>query len=195
MRIIPTSTGGAPLLRLLVVAVLMALLMGATMTLIMIGFMWRMYTNRAANWAICVAAAIVFAGSLWLVRSQETVTDVAYMKAMIPHHSIAVMTSERAHIRDPRVRKLADDIIEAQLREIGEMKQLIAELQAKEELASIRPPLDGREVMQHLGIEPGRTVGEALDFLLELRLEEGPIEKGDAFERLDAWARDRGVSG
>jgi hypothetical protein len=109
----------------------MALLMGATMTLIMIGFMWRMYTNRAANWAICVAAAIVFAGSLWLVRSQETVTDVAYMKAMIPHHSIAVMTSERAHIRDPRVRKLADDIIEAQLREIGEMKQLISELQAK----------------------------------------------------------------
>jgi uncharacterized protein (DUF305 family) len=71
----------------------------------------------------------VFAGALWLVRSQETLSDVSYMKAMIPHHSIAIMTSERAHIRDPRVRKLADDIIEAQVREIGEMKRLIADLE------------------------------------------------------------------
>ena len=108
----------------------MAILMGAAMALIMLGFMWGMYSNRAANVAICLAAAIVFAASLWLVRSQETVGDVAYMKAMIPHHSIAVMTSTRAHIRDPRVRKLADDIIESQMREIGEMKQLIAELNA-----------------------------------------------------------------
>ncbi|MBR0752459.1 DUF305 domain-containing protein [Bradyrhizobium jicamae] len=109
----------------------MALVMGAVMAVIMLGFMWRMYRNSAANLAICVAAAIVFAASLWLVRSQEIVSDVSYMKAMIPHHSIAVMTSERAHIRDPRVRKLADGIIEAQVREIGEMKQLIAELEAK----------------------------------------------------------------
>ena len=72
----------------------------------------------------------MFAGALWLVRSQETVSDVSYMKAMIPHHSIAIMTSERAHIRDPRVRELADKIIEAQVREIGEMKQLIADLEA-----------------------------------------------------------------
>lgn len=50
------------------------------------------------------------------------------MKAMIPHHSIAIMTSERAHIRDSRVRKLADGIIEAQVKEIAEMKQLIADL-------------------------------------------------------------------
>ena len=71
-----------------------------------------------------LAAAVVFAGSLWLVRSQETVGDLSYMKVMIPHHPIAVMTSERAHIKDPRVRKLADGIVEAQVREIGQMKQL-----------------------------------------------------------------------
>lgn len=97
----------------------MAILMGATMALIMIGFMWGMYKNIAANITIVVAAIAVFAGALWLVRTQETVTDVSYMKAMIPHHSIAIMTSERAHIRDPEVRRLADGIIDAQVREIA----------------------------------------------------------------------------
>lgn len=81
------------------------------------------------NIAIVIAGAAVFIVALWLVRSQQTVDDVSYMKAMIPHHSIAIMTSERAHIRDARVRELADRIIEAQVREIGEMKQLISDLQ------------------------------------------------------------------
>jgi Na+/proline symporter len=108
----------------------MALLMGAVMAIIMIGFMWSMYKNKTANAAIVAGSVVVFAGSLWLVRSQDTVYDVSYMKAMIPHHSIAIMTSERAHIRDPRVRKLADGIIEAQVREIAEMKSLIADLEA-----------------------------------------------------------------
>jgi uncharacterized protein (DUF305 family) len=107
----------------------MALLMGAAMALVMLAFMWSMYENRRANIAIVLAAVAVFVVSLWLVRSQEAVHDVAYMQAMIPHHSIAVLTSERAHIRDPRVRKLADGIIESQVREIGEMKQLIGDLQ------------------------------------------------------------------
>ncbi|MCZ7656375.1 MAG: DUF305 domain-containing protein [Xanthobacteraceae bacterium] len=107
----------------------MALMMGAAMAVIMMGFMFSMYRNRAANLAIILGGLAVFAASLWLVRSQATVSDVAYMKAMIPHHSIAVLTSRRAHIRDPRVRELADEIIEAQLREIGEMKQLIATLE------------------------------------------------------------------
>ena len=69
-------------------------------------------------------------GSLWLVRSQQTVGDVAYMRAMIPHHSIAIMTSERAHIKDPEVRKLADGIIDAQVREIAEMERDISRLEA-----------------------------------------------------------------
>jgi len=106
----------------------MALLMGAVMAAIMMGFMWSMYEKPRVNQMIVAGAVIVFAGALWLVRSQATVGDVAYMKAMIPHHSIAIMTSERAHIRDPRVRDLADGIIEAQVREIGQMNALIADL-------------------------------------------------------------------
>jgi len=107
----------------------MALLMGSVMAIVMLLFMLSMYTNRAANLAVLAGAAMVFAGSLWLVRSQETVGDLDYMKAMIPHHSIAILTSSRARIHDPRVRELADDIIAAQVREIGTMKRLIADLE------------------------------------------------------------------
>lgn len=107
----------------------MALVMGAVMAVVMLAFMLNMYKSSKVNVAIAVVSVVLFAGALWLVRSQETVDDVSYMKAMIPHHSIAIMTSRRAHIRDPRVRKLADKIIEAQVREIGEMKALIADLE------------------------------------------------------------------
>lgn len=110
----------------------MAFVMGATMAVIMLLFMLNMYKNWKVNAAILAASVIVFAGALWLVRSQETVEDVSWMKAMIPHHSIAILTSERAHISDPRVRKLADEIIEAQRREIEEMKALIKDLENKE---------------------------------------------------------------
>lgn len=107
----------------------MAVVMGAAMAVVMLAFMLNMYKSSKANVAIAVASVVLFAGALWLVRSQETVNDVSYMKAMIPHHSIAILTSRRAHIRDPRVRKLADEIIEAQVREIGEMEELIADLE------------------------------------------------------------------
>jgi len=107
----------------------MTLMMGACMAVVMLLFMLSMYRNATANAAIVGAGLLVFAGALWMVRSQETVDDVSYMKAMIPHHSIAVLTSSRAHIRDPRVRRLADGIIEAQLREISEMESLIADLE------------------------------------------------------------------
>lgn len=107
----------------------MALVMGASMAAIMLIFMWNMYDNRRRNVGIVIASVLVFAGSLWLVRSQQTVSDVSYMRAMIPHHSIAVMTSERARIRDPEVRRLADQIIAAQVREIAEMKRHIARLE------------------------------------------------------------------
>lgn len=106
----------------------MALIMGASMAIVMLVFMMDMYKRKAANALIIVSSAVVFALSLWLVRSQETVEDVAWMKAMIPHHSIAILTSERAKIRDPRVRALADGIIETQRREIAEMEALIADL-------------------------------------------------------------------
>lgn len=106
-----------------------ALVMGAVMAIIMLAFMLQMYTNRMANIAVFIGSVIVFAAALFLVRSQTTVDDVSYMKAMIPHHSIAILTSSRANISDPRVRQLADDIIETQRREIDEMKGLIADLQ------------------------------------------------------------------
>lgn len=112
--------------------VYMALLMGAAMTCIMLGFMWSMYEKRAVNLGIIAGSIVVFASALWLVRSQTTVQDVSWMKAMIPHHSIAILTSERAEIEDPRVRQLADEIIEAQRREIAEMKALIADLEGEE---------------------------------------------------------------
>jgi uncharacterized protein (DUF305 family) len=110
----------------------MALLMGATMAVVMLGFMLNMYKNRLINIAIFAGAVLVFAVSLWLVRSQATVDDTDYMSAMIPHHSIAIMTSKRAQITDPRVRQLADEIIAAQEREIAEMRDLIADLEARD---------------------------------------------------------------
>lgn len=109
----------------------MALAMGAGMAVVMLLFMPGMYDNGKVNAVILMASVVIFAGALYLVRSQATIGQVSYMKAMIPHHSIAIMTSRRATITDPRVRKLADGIIEAQVREIGEMKALIAELENK----------------------------------------------------------------
>lgn len=108
----------------------MAFVMGATMAVIMLGFMLNMYTRRGLNIGILLASAIVFAVALWLVRSQSTIDDVSYMRAMIPHHSIAILTSERARIEDPRVRKLADEIIESQRKEIAEMKSLIEDIES-----------------------------------------------------------------
>lgn len=110
----------------------MALVMGSTMSVIMLGFMLGMYRKHMVNLAIFGGSAVVFALSLWLVRSQATVDDVEYMRAMIPHHSIAILTSKRAQISDPRVRKLADEIIEAQEREIAEMKYLATDLEARD---------------------------------------------------------------
>lgn len=108
--------------------VYMALVMGAAMAVIMLAFMAHMLKNGRANLAIYAGSVLVFALALWLVRSQATVEDVSWMRAMIPHHSIAILTSERANISDPRVRALADQIIEAQRQEIGEMQALIEEL-------------------------------------------------------------------
>ncbi|TLS36539.1 DUF305 domain-containing protein [Pseudalkalibacillus caeni] len=111
----------------------MALLMGASMAVIMLLFMRNMLKNRKMNIGIITGSIAVFFIALFLLRSQTIVDDVDYMEAMIPHHSIAILTSERAEISDPRVRKLADEIIKAQVREIGEMKKLIKDLEEDEE--------------------------------------------------------------
>src|SRR3546814_12069091 len=85
-----------------------------------------MYKSMKTNLAVLAACVVVFGVSLWLVRSQETIDDIAYMKAMIPHHSMAILTSERAQIRDPEVRLLADRIIDSQARALRALKRPIA---------------------------------------------------------------------
>lgn len=131
----------------------MAIMMGATMAVIMLAYMLGMYANKTLNVAIFAGAVIVFALSLWLVRAQVTVSGPSYMRAMIPHHSIAIMTSERAQIRDPRVRHLADGIIAAQRKEIAEMRYLIAEVSAGNIVESIYrdPPAEVGSVEDALG--------------------------------------------
>lgn len=108
----------------------MTLLMGATMAVIMLGFMLGMYRNRKANVAIVLASLVLFGLATWLVRTQATVQESSYMSAMIPHHSIAILTSERSEIEDVRVCELAVEIIEAQRREISEMEWLITDIDA-----------------------------------------------------------------
>ncbi|MBT8250292.1 MAG: DUF305 domain-containing protein [Acidimicrobiia bacterium] len=108
----------------------MTLIMGAAMAVIMLGFMLSMYQNKKLNAAIIAGSIALFAGALFLVRSQSTVADESWMSAMIPHHSIAILTSERAEIEDVRVKQLANDIIDAQRREIEEMEWLIDDIEA-----------------------------------------------------------------
>lgn len=110
----------------------MTLIMGGAMAIVMLSFMLGMYRDRLANMAICGGGLLLIIAATWLVRSQATVGDVAYMKAMIPHHSIAILTSERARISDPRVRELADGIIATQKKEIAEMEALIRDMDGAE---------------------------------------------------------------
>ena len=106
----------------------MTLIMGGAMMVIMLLYMIKMYANRTINAVIVVGGFLLIVGSISLVRSQVTVSGVDYMEGMIPHHSIAILTSERAMIEDVRVRELADKIIIAQRREIKEMEWLINDI-------------------------------------------------------------------
>ncbi|WP_265516498.1 DUF305 domain-containing protein [Nitratireductor luteus] len=149
--------------------VYMALLMGGCMAIIMLGYMMSMYPSMITNVTIFAGSALVIAGSLWLVRSQATVSQTSYMRAMIPHHSIAIMTSERAQIADPRVRKLAHEIIEAQRREISEMRYLIADLARGGETSDIYedgPPKTG-------------SVSEAMNQTMLAELDPSPMSQAE----------------
>lgn len=101
----------------------------SAMAVIMLLYMRNMYQNKKKNIGILVGSLIFFISTLSLVRTQTPIGDLLYLKAMIPHHSIAILTSKRADIKDPEVRELADEIIKAQAREIAEMKALIRKLQ------------------------------------------------------------------
>lgn len=111
--------------------VYMALIMGSAMAVIMLSSMQDMYTNRRMNNDIFLLSVVVFALALWLLRSQALIDDVSWMKSMIPHHSIAILTSKRANIKDPRAQELADRIIETQQEEIEEMKALIQDIESE----------------------------------------------------------------
>lgn len=107
----------------------MALLMGSAMALVMLAFMRAMmYKSRSLNALVVGLALLVGGTSLYLSRSQTLVDDQAYMRGMIPHHSIAILTSERAEIDDLRVLELADGIASAQRKEIKEMDWLINDI-------------------------------------------------------------------
>ena len=148
----------------------MALLMGGAMAFVMMAFMFAMYPNKGANLAILAGAIVIAAAALWLVRSQVTVSGPSYMRAMIPHHSIAVMTSERAGIEDPRVRKLADAIIGAQQKEIAEMRYLIADIEENGPASA---------VYEDPAARPG-TVEDALNTTLLAELDPAPLTRDEA---------------
>jgi uncharacterized protein (DUF305 family) len=108
----------------------MTILMIAPMAISMMLFMWGMYENKKANYMILGTALIIFIGTLTMLRNQTMIADVQWMKAMIPHHSSAIMVSQKAHLQDPEAQKLAQDIIEAQKREIAQMQAMIERLEA-----------------------------------------------------------------
>lgn len=104
----------------------------SAMAVIMLSLMLNMYKDKKKNIAIYVGSFLLFVSALILVRTQTPVDEITWMKAMIPHHSIAILTSERADLEDPEVKKLAEEIIKTQKQEIAQMKQLIEKLKAQE---------------------------------------------------------------
>ena len=105
-----------------------SLVMGSVMTIVMLGFMWSMYKGQGTKIAVLIGAALVGGGFLAVNRAQILIDDTRFMKAMIPHHSIAINNARKSDIRDPRVRRLANEIISSQVREIREMKLLIDDI-------------------------------------------------------------------
>lgn len=125
---------------------LSAFIMGAVMTAVMLGYMWSMYRGTGIKIAVFVGAVIVAAVLLAVNRSQQLIADASFMKAMIPHHSIAVNNARKASIRDPRVRELADGIIESQIREIEQMKLLLEDIERNGRRGDDRLPARTAEV-------------------------------------------------
>jgi hypothetical protein len=123
-----------------------SLVMGCVMTVVMLAFMWSMYEGQGTKVAVLVIGAVLGIVLLVVNRRQSVVGDVAFMRAMIPHHSIAINNSRKATLTDPRVRKLADGIIEAQVREITEMKLLIDDIERNGKRGDTALPPRGAEV-------------------------------------------------
>ena len=138
--------------------IIASLVMGCVMTIIMLGFMWSMYEGTALKLVITLVAAAAGLTLLYVNRSQTLVSDVTFMRAMIPHHSIAVNNATRATIRDPRVRKLADQIIRSQIREIAVMTLLTADIEGNGNRGAEPLPPASAEVTAEIMSEALETV-------------------------------------
>lgn len=100
----------------------MTLLMIAPMAIVMLLYMWGMYKNKKLNVLILTVSVVVFGVIYSMMRNQTGISDVQYMKAMIPHHSSAILTSDNADLQDTETKKLAEDISKLQKEEIALMK-------------------------------------------------------------------------
>jgi hypothetical protein len=136
-----------------------SLAMGCVMSIVMLGFMWSMYQGPKTKIAVVVVAALLGVILLAANRSQTVIDDTRFMKAMIPHHSIAVNNARKASISDPRVRELADEIIESQIREIAEMKLLLEDIERNGERGTTALPARSADLTP----EMEREAREALE--------------------------------
>ena len=123
-----------------------SLVMGCVMSVVMLSFMWSMYRGRTIKLAVLVGATAGAVILLFVNRTQAVISDVAFMKSMIPHHSIAINNARKASITDPRVRRLADGIIESQVREIAEMKLLIEDIDRQGKRGTSKLPARSAQV-------------------------------------------------
>lgn len=130
-----------------------SLVMGCVMAFVMLAFMWSMYEGRGAKITLLVAAAVLALFLLVVNRTQSVVSDVSFMRSMIPHHSIAINNASKASISDPRVRKLADEIIESQVREIATMKLLIADIELHGERGTTKLPARSAQVTPDMEVK------------------------------------------
>lgn len=135
-----------------------SLVMGCVMTVVMLGFMWPMYEGMGLKTVILITAAIIGVILLYVNRSQLLIGDINFMKSMIPHHSIAINDSRKATITDPRVRKLADQIIEAQVREIAVMKLLIDDIKHNGKRGTTKLPARSTEITPNMALEIQKAI-------------------------------------
>jgi uncharacterized protein (DUF305 family) len=103
----------------------MSLLMVSPMAVLMLVLMAKMFPDKRSNLIVVIVSVAVFALALAFLRTQTPIEDEQYMKAMIPHHSSAIMVSKHATIKDPEVKRLSEQIIKSQEEEIAQMKQIL----------------------------------------------------------------------
>ncbi|MBI2785443.1 MAG: DUF305 domain-containing protein [Legionella longbeachae] len=135
-----------------------SLVMGCIMTIVMLGFMWSMYEGIGIKVTVLIAAVIMGVILLFINRNQLLIGDISFMKSMIPHHSIAINNSRKASIKDPRVRKLADQIIEAQVREIAVMKLLINDIEHNGQRGTTKLPPRSTEITPEMSLKIQKAV-------------------------------------